>query len=151
MKAILACDPKGGIGYQGGLPWQRLDGDLERFKTLTTGSSIVMGRSTWDSLPFKPLPNRHNIVVSTNRLDLPAGASQIFCTEDLILLQYSWFIGGAGLLESVWPYIDEFHLSRTFAEYTCDTFIDLVKLEQEFTCVGAENCTDHTYEIWKRK
>ena len=55
------------------------------------------------------------------------------------------------MIKLYWEFIDEIHLSRTFAEYTCDTFIDLVKLEQEFTCVGAENCTDHAYEIWKRK
>ena len=65
MKAILACDTHGGIGYKNKLPWKNLQGDLPRFKALTTGQPIVMGKNTWDSLPFKPLPNRLNIVVSS--------------------------------------------------------------------------------------
>ena len=55
MKAILAMTPNGGIGLNNQLPWDSLEGDLKRFKELTTGQTIVMGRSTWESLPKKPL------------------------------------------------------------------------------------------------
>jgi dihydrofolate reductase len=55
MKLIVACDPKGGIGYNNKLPWSKIEGDLPRFKELTTGKVILMGRNTWDSLPKKPL------------------------------------------------------------------------------------------------
>lgn len=151
MKAIMACDPDGGVGYQGRLPWAHLDGDLLRFKTLTQGSSVVMGRSTWDSLPLKPLPKRHNIVLSSHKLELPKGATQLTCVEDLALLQSSWFIGGARLLESVWCYIDEFHLSRTHQQYSCDVKINLLHLEANYEKVSHVVCQDHDYEIWKRK
>lgn len=55
------------IGRQGDLPWH-LPGDLKRFKELTTGGTVVMGRKTWESIPpkFRPLPNRRNLVVSRN-------------------------------------------------------------------------------------
>ena len=69
IKAILACDENWGIGKAGTLPWLHNPADLKWFKQMTTGSTVVMGRKTWDSLPVKPLPNRKNIVVSSNRVE----------------------------------------------------------------------------------
>jgi len=150
MKLIVACDPKGGIGYQNKLPWSKIEGDLPRFKELTTDQTIVMGRNTWDSLPKKPLPNRTNIIVTSLPFArLPENTCTIKSLDEVN--NDSWIIGGAKLINSSWEYVDEIHLSRTFSEYTCDTFIDLVKLEQEFVCWFKEQHTDHSYEIWKRK
>lgn len=147
MKLILACDPNGGIGYQNKLPWSKLEGDLPRFKELTTGKVVLMGRNTYDSLPKKPLPNRVNWVKSTRPITDIVNPS-----DDMIAKgKEVWLIGGAKMIESYWKFIDEIHLSRTFAEYTCDTFINLVQLENEFACWFKENYTDHSYEIWKRK
>ncbi len=53
MKLIIACDPNGGIGYENRLPWSNIQGDLPRFKRLTEGQTVIMGRNTWDSLPKK--------------------------------------------------------------------------------------------------
>ena len=69
MKLIIACDPKGGIGFDGKLPWSKIEGDLPRFKALTTGKVVLMGRNTYDSLPKKPLPNRINWVKSSRPID----------------------------------------------------------------------------------
>jgi dihydrofolate reductase len=60
---ILAIADNGVIGRNGAIPW-RISDDLKRFKQLTTGKPVVMGRKTWDSLPKKPLPGRTNIVVT---------------------------------------------------------------------------------------
>ena len=62
IKAILACDEDWGIGKDGELPWPHNSADLKWFKENTTGGVVVMGKSTWDSLPFKPLPKRENII-----------------------------------------------------------------------------------------
>lgn len=149
MKLIVASDPKGGIGYQNRLPWDKIQGDLARFKRLTSNGTIVMGHNTWESLPKKPLPDRTNIVVSSKQLVLPGG---VISTSDV--RQYAgkdfWIIGGARLIDTSWEYIDEVHLTRTFTEYTCDTFIDLVRLEKTFVCRSKEEFPDHTYEIWNR-
>lgn len=147
MKLIIACDPKGGIGYNGKLPWSKIEGDLPRFKELTTGKIVLMGRNTYDSLPKKPLPNRTNWVKTTRPIDGVTNPA-----DDAIVKEREvWLIGGAKMISSYWEYIDEIHLSRIFTEYTCDTFIDLVKLENEFMCWFKDTLTDHTYEIWKRK
>jgi dihydrofolate reductase len=60
---ILALADNGVIGRNGAIPW-RISDDLKRFKQLTLGKPVVMGRKTWDSLPKKPLPERTNIVVT---------------------------------------------------------------------------------------
>jgi len=147
MKLIIAFDPKGGIGYNGGLPWDKLQGDLPRFKELTTDKIILMGRNTWDSLPKKPLPNRTNWV-KTSR---PVAGITNPDNDVLAKEKEVWLIGGAKMIESHWDFINEIHASRTLVEYTCDTFIDLAKLENEFVCNSKEQFADHTYEIWKRK
>lgn len=150
MKAIIACDPKGGIGFEGKLPWSSLQCDLPRFKSLTNNNVIVMGRSTWDSLPKKPLPNRLNIVVSSQVLDLPTGAISTNNIDHFKHYKNAWLIGGAKLFDSCWDMIDEIYLSRTYAEYTCDTYIDLVKLKKEFKQLSKVDFSDHCYEIWGR-
>lgn len=150
MKLIVACDPKGGIGYENKLPWSKIEGDLPRFKELTTGKNVVMGKRTWESLPKKPLPNRHNYVLSKTSIQ---GAITL---SDISLLSNTagneaWIIGGGNTISQCWSMIDEIHLTKTFTEYTCDTFINLLQLENDFTCWFKEQHNDHTYEIWKRK
>ena len=150
MKLIIACDPNGGIGYQNKLPWSKIEGDLPRFKKLTIGQTVIMGRNTWESLPKKPLLSRFNIVVSSKLIE---GALTIknISTSDYITHKDAWIIGGAKLINSHWWAIDEVHLSKIFTEYTCDTFIDLLHLERLFYKVDEQKFTDHIYQIWKRK
>lgn len=148
MKLIIACDPKGGIGFNGRLPWSKIEGDLPRFKALTSGYPVVMGRNTWDSLPKKPLPNRTNYVLSSKTIE---GAITLENSTMLESVTDGWIIGGAKVIETCWHLIDEIHLTRTFTEYTCDTFIDLVKLQKDFMCWFKENHVDHSYEVWKRQ
>jgi dihydrofolate reductase len=151
MKAIIACDPSGGIGYKNKLPWDNIQGDLPRFLQLTKGQVIVMGRNTWESLPKKPLPSRLHFVVSNNECYLPPGA---MCVTNLAHFEHftnAWLIGGAQLINSNWDMIDEIHLTRTTAHYACDAFIDLDYVMLYFECTLDEQHTDHSYQIWKRK
>jgi dihydrofolate reductase len=70
---VLAMAENGVIGNKGAIPWRIAD-DMKRFKALTLGKPVVMGRKTWESLPRKPLPNRVNIVV-TRQADWAAGGA----------------------------------------------------------------------------
>ena len=65
LSIIVAVGQNNEIGFRNALPW-RLSADLKRFKELTTGHTVVMGRKTFESLPNGPLPNRKNIVLSNN-------------------------------------------------------------------------------------
>ena len=98
MKGILvAVSPEGIIGKDNTIPWH-YSADLKRFKRLTTGNTIIMGRKTWESLPIKPLPNRRNIVITRSSI------KDIECFQSIDdALQTCegdvWFIGGAGIYE----------------------------------------------------
>jgi dihydrofolate reductase len=63
----------------------------------------------------------------------------------------AWLIGGAKLINSSWNMIDEVHLTKTLTEYTCDRYIELLYLEQNFNMISEEQNIDHVYQIWKRK
>ncbi len=63
---VVAVADNGVIGKDGAIPW-RIPEDMKRFKALTTGHTVVMGRKTWDSLPKKPLPGRVNVVVTRQK------------------------------------------------------------------------------------
>ena len=155
MKLILAVEPNGGIGYQNKLPWSNIQGDLLRFKTLTYGKMIIMGRNTWESLPKKPLRDRLNVIVTSSELngDYATNVIAIQNIESLsdFKLDDAWIIGGAKLIESYWNAIHRIHLTRVHQQFDCDVFIDLVNLAIDFNLVSSEQCIDHTYEIWERK
>ena len=152
MKAILACEKNGGIGYQGSMPWPKQEKDLARFKELTLHKTVLMGRGTWESTGMpKPLPNRTNIVASSSELNLPKDVKQIkeLTVDDLA--DIDWVIGGAELINNLWVGLTEIHLSHLRDEYECDTFLDLTKLHNDFTLTRSQLCLTHNYEIWKRK
>ena len=98
MKGILvAVSPEGIIGKDNSIPWH-YSADLKRFKRLTLGKTVIMGRRTWESLPVKPLPDRRNIVITRTSLDDVECCPSIdgalaTCEGDV------WFIGGAGIYQ----------------------------------------------------
>lgn len=71
---VVAVAKNGVIGREGGLPW-RIPSDLKRFKAITMGKPVVMGRKTWEGLPRKPLPGRTNIVITRHLGFAAQGAS----------------------------------------------------------------------------
>lgn len=146
----MACDSHGGIGKNNQLPWSSLDGDLQRFKNLTQGSTVVMGFKTWESLPKKPLPNRRNIVFSRS-VKFLNGAEVVNSTSAIENLNNAWFIGGAELLHYMWTYIDEFHLTKANTQFNCDTHINLLFLEENFNRKHYQQFSDNSYEIWVKK
>jgi len=79
---VVAYGANRGIGYQGRLPW-RLPSDMRRFRELTIGGTVLMGRKTYESLPerFRPLPQRRNIVISANPAFAAAGAEVCYSVE----------------------------------------------------------------------
>lgn len=80
------------IGKDGGLPW-KLSADLKRFKQLTTGHAVLMGRKTWDSLPekYRPLPDRFNLVLSRQTPLNPRGATKVRSLEEAVEKARNWF------------------------------------------------------------
>jgi dihydrofolate reductase len=73
---VVAVSRNGVIGRDGGLPWH-ISSDLQRFKAITMGKPVIMGRKTWESLPKKPLPGRPNIVITRQRAYRAPGATVV--------------------------------------------------------------------------
>ena len=92
---IWAQSTSGVIGRAGGIPW-RLPEDQARFKELTIGHTVVMGRLTWESLPAKvrPLPGRRNVVVTRQAAYMADGADVVTELGDGIAADECWVIGG---------------------------------------------------------
>jgi dihydrofolate reductase len=110
---IWAQDKNSGIGKAGDLPWH-ISEDLKNFKLLTLGSVIVMGRKTWESLPFKPLPKRRNIVLSSQILtDIETYSSVENCITTLKQdgVEQIFVIGGAQIYKEFFQYADVLHIT----------------------------------------
>jgi dihydrofolate reductase len=93
---IWAQSTSGVIGRANGIPW-RLPEDQTRFKELTLGHTVVMGRLTWDSLPAKvrPLPGRRNVVVTRQADFVADGATVVRSLDGALTDDDTWVIGGA--------------------------------------------------------
>ena len=103
---ILAVSPEGVIGVHGKIPW-RHPGDMRRFKRVTMGSTVIMGRATFDETG-KPLPGRRNIVVTRRPLDV-AGVERVGSVDDALARAGDgdvWFIGGARIYEEAMRHVD---------------------------------------------
>jgi dihydrofolate reductase len=101
---IWAQSTSGIIGRDGGIPW-RLPEDQARFKELTMGHAVVMGRLTWESLPAKvrPLPGRRNIVLTQKPDYVADGAEVVASLEDALTDDQTWVIGGAQIYTAALP------------------------------------------------
>lgn len=101
---IWAQSPSGVIGRAGGIPW-RLPEDQARFKELTMGHTVVMGRLTWESLPSKvrPLPGRRNVVVTRQADYMAEGATVVGSLDEALTDDMTWVIGGAQIYAQALP------------------------------------------------
>lgn len=102
---IVAVSQDGVIGLNGAIPWH-YKGDLQRFKRLTMGAVIVMGRATWDSLPKKPLPGRRNVVITSRPIEGVESYPSIDAALCAIGATDVWFIGGARIYEEAMKHVD---------------------------------------------
>jgi dihydrofolate reductase len=112
------------IGSDGTLPWH-LPEDMKRFRELTMGATVVMGRRTWESLPerFRPLPGRRNVVV-TGQQDYDApGAETVSSLEEALTAvdEDVWVIGGGAVYEQALPYAERVVRTRVHLTIEGDT------------------------------
>ena len=154
IRAILAHDAYWGIGKNGNLPWPKNAEDLAWFKECTENSMVVMGRRTWESLPRRPLPNRRNVVVSRNSED--SNTAQVVDPNDLaqfLVLQSApiWIIGGAQLLESCLPIVEELWLNDVGGDYDCDVFLPKQAITARFEPDTVEIKPYGVITKWKRR
>jgi len=161
ISIIAAVDQAGGIGKDSRLPWH-LSQDLRRFKQLTLGHHIIMGRKTYESIG-RPLPGRQSIVITRN--PEYQEKSIIIAPSISTALQIAtdngedevFVIGGGEIYEQILPFADRIYLTEVNSISDCDTFfpvIDLDEWEVESTVYHAaddKNQFDHTFQLLNRK
>lgn len=120
LTLVAAVASDGAIGRDNALLW-RLPADMARFKALTAGKPVVMGRRTWDSLPakFRPLPGRRNLVVSRSVSALPG--AEVFASLDAALAACAepevCVIGGSEIYALALPHADRLALTEVDARF----------------------------------
>ena len=131
MQAIVAVSQSWGIGKGGDLLF-RLPSDLRRFKAMTTGHTVIMGRKTLDSLPGgKGLPHRRNLVLSRQSDFAPDRAEVIHSVDDILKTAEddAFVIGGQQVYEQLLPYCARVYVTKVLADPEADAFFpDLDKL-----------------------
>lgn len=166
MQAIVCVDQNWGIGKDGALAI-RLKSDMKRFRELTEGNGVVMGRKTFESIPNHPLPNRFNIVLSSDPnygVGVPMTNSSrgktIFLNEDEFLKYFKvdenwelWLAGGAKTYENLIGCCTNAEVTRVLSDLKCDCFFpDLSKIEGwelvETSDVMEEDGMQFFYEKW---
>lgn len=164
LSLLVAVSENNVIGREGQLPWH-LSADLRRFKRLTMGHVMLMGRKTWESIG-RPLPGRTSIVISrqpdyqTGHAEVPVAVN---LDEALALARKVlgedgeiFVIGGATFYKEMLPRADRLLLTRVHAEVEGDVFLPEVNWDEwqmisEETCpADAQNEFAHTYQVYER-
>jgi dihydrofolate reductase len=133
LTLIAAVASNGVIGIANRLPWS-LPADLKHFKALTTGHTVIMGRRTWESLPprFRPLPGRHNIVVTRDAGYQATGATVATSLPAAVALSQgdeTFVIGGAELYTAAMPLADRLQLTEIDSTFEGDTHFPTIDLQ----------------------
>lgn len=159
LAIIAAVADNGVIGRGNGLPW-RLPADLARFKQLTTGHTIIMGRKTYESIG-RPLPQRRSIVITSNPAFHPNGVEVARSFDDALRLaagdSRAFAIGGAAVFEAALPHADELYLTRVHAAIEGDVVFPAFD-ERHWELVEAErrepderNPYPVTFQVYRRR
>ena len=157
MEIILACDAEGGVAKQGVMPWPRLAEDMRHFKAMTEGHCVIMGSTTWhDKCTPSPLPNRCNVVASTQKIvgaDVVISGDLTTAIANLDVGSMKKFvIGGADIVQQVLVAADVIHITEIHATYDCDTFVP--KYFEPFGFKRTETktlATNANYTRWEKR
>lgn len=131
ISIIAAIATNGVIGRNGQLPW-RLSKDLQRFKKLTMGHTIIMGRRTWESIG-RPLPGRKTVVVTRQHdyaidfenVQIAASLEDALQLAEVACEEEAFIVGGAELYREALPQADRFYFTEVAADVKGDTYFPL--------------------------
>lgn len=144
ISIIAAVATNGTIGRNNDLPWH-LSADLKRFKALTTGHHLILGRRTWESIGGKPLPGRPHVVVTRDPSFTASGAIVVHTLEEALQIAAAAhdpeaFIGGGShIFEQALHNADRMYITRVHAHVEGDTFFPEFDDVSEWSLTDAEH------------
>ncbi|MDM8085770.1 dihydrofolate reductase [Cellulomonas cellasea] len=130
LALVWAQSPTRVIGRDGALPW-RVPEDMARFRALTSGSPVLMGRATWESLParFRPLPGRENLVLTRSPGYEAEGATVVASLAsalDRLAWRDAWVIGGGTVYSAAIEHADRLEVTEVDVDVEGDAFAPLI-------------------------
>ena len=160
ISIIVAVSEDWGIGKNNELLWH-IPEDLKRFKRLTTGNVIIMGKKTWESLPRRPLPDRKNIVLTDVPNEYIEGSVTAYSVRDALSKcdkeKEIFIIGGGSIYRQFISLADRLYITHVHKKAPADVYfpeLDLNKwaiVEKEEFPVSGEESISYTYTVYERK
>jgi len=159
ISIIVAVSEDWGIGKDNELLWT-ISEDLKRFKRLTYGNTVIMGKKTWESLPRKPLPGRKNVVLTDSPGECIDFSVTAYSIEDALKKceneEEIFVIGGGSVYRQFMPLADKLYITHVHRKAPADVFFPVIDLniwkiiEQEEYEVSKTNSIPYTYVIYER-
>jgi dihydrofolate reductase len=160
ISLIVAVSDDWGIGKDNDLLWH-LPEDLKRFKKLTLGHTLIMGKKTWESLPRRPLPGRKNVVLTDNPQEIIEGSVTAYSIEDALkkceVGEEIFIIGGGSIYRQFMPLADRLYITHVHKKTPADIYfpeIDTniweVTEKEEFNSEGSVT-VPYSYVIYERR
>jgi dihydrofolate reductase len=160
ISIIVAVSEDWGIGKDNELLWH-ISEDLKRFKRLTSGNTVIMGKKTWESLPRRPLPGRKNIVLTDNPKESIENAVTAYSLQDSLNKcdqnEEIFIIGGGSIYRQFMPVADRLFITHVHMKAPADIFFPEIDLsiweiteKEEFKTEGDDGIA-YTYTIYQRK
>ena len=161
ISLIVAVDEKRGIGRAGKLPW-RLSADMKKFRELTMGHHLIVGRKTFESIG-RPLPGRQTIVVTRDACFKPEGCLVTDSIQEALALAQKrgetevFVIGGAEIYAHTLDLADRLYLTQVHAEVNADTFFppfrpeEWTETQSNLQAADEKNEYSFTFKLLERK
>lgn len=160
ISIIVAVSEDWGIGKDNELLWH-IPEDLKRFKRLTMGNTIIMGKKTWESLPRRPLPGRRNIVLTDDPTDCFDSSVTVYSIQDALSKcdkdEKIFIIGGGSVYRQFMPLADRLYITHVHKRAPADVYFPEIDLniwgsiEKEEINASETNVIPYTYIIYERR
>jgi dihydrofolate reductase len=160
VSIIVAVSDDLGIGKNNDLLWN-IPEDLKRFRKLTYGNTVIMGKRTWESLPRKPLAGRKNVVITDVPHERFENAVTAYSIEDALAKcekgEEIFIIGGGSIYKQFMALADRLYITHVHKKAPADVYFPPIDpqtwkvLEKEEFKTGDENKISYTYVVYERR
>jgi dihydrofolate reductase len=160
ISIIVAVSEDWGIGKDNELLWH-ISEDLKRFKRLTSGNTVIMGKKTWESLPRRPLPGRKNIVLTDDPQEIIDGSVTAYSIKDALdkceKNEEIFIIGGGSIYRQFMPVADRLYITHVHKKAPADIYFPEINLsiwevvEKEEFRASENNSIPYTYTVYEKK
>lgn len=160
ISIIVAVSDDWGIGKKNDLLWH-IPEDMRRFKKLTMGKCVIMGKKTWESLPKRPLPGRKNIVLTDVPGDCIDCSVTAYSIEDAISKcdknEEMFVIGGGSIYRQFIPVADRLYITHVHQKASADVWFPVIdmrkwKVIEKEECISEDdNRIPYSYVVYERR